>query len=56
MTRSEAEHLPLIELADLLSENHEGFEGQDPQDIVNAGLDRSDALNYLDDVDFFEEE
>lgn len=56
MTRDFASGLPLIEIAELLIDNVPGYEDREPLELVEGGLDRSDALDELDDVEFFSEE
>lgn len=56
MTRDFASGLPLIEIAELLIDNVPGYEDREPLELVEGGLDRSDALDELEDNDFFDEE
>lgn len=54
MTKEQAETTPLIELAEMLVDYSEDYEGQDPQEIVD-GLDRYDAIQELERCDAFDE-
>lgn len=53
MTRFEAQTTPMIELAEMLVENVEEFEGRNPVEIADS-WDRYDLIEALTDADVFE--
>lgn len=56
MTRQEAITTPMIELAEMLIDYSDVYEGKEAYELVEDGLDRYDTIEELESLGAFEED